>query len=232
MSATSLAHGRPLPSATWRTTGWLFGRTLRILAVVVPLLLLLATGLAPAVVAYFRVEAPGSFWSFAVAQAPGVFILVIAAMTVAHLATHLAFGMTRRSFAAAVVLTVLAVAAVFALIVPVGYALEGAHFGAYGWAHAAPADLALAVLTSFLRTAVWGLAGALSAVIWYRFGGFVGVVALPLTAVYPIVSTSMRIERATPFGFGDVAVMIGVVALLTAAYAAVVLGVAVKGKAA
>lgn len=49
-----------------------------------------------------------------------------------RLATHLAFGMTRRSFASAVVLTVLAVAAVFALLVPIGYVLEGAHYRAYG----------------------------------------------------------------------------------------------------
>jgi hypothetical protein len=232
MSAASLGAARPRPSATLRTAGWLVGRTLRILAVVAPLLLLLATGLAPAVMASFAVEAPGSLWSFTLEQAPGVFTLVIAAMTMAHLATHLAFGMTRRSFAAAVVLTVFAVAAAFALLVPVGYVLEGAHFRAYGWEHLPPTDLASAVLASFLRSSVWGLAGALSAVVWYRFGGFVGVVALPLTAVVPIVSTAARLDRAGPLGVADVAVLVGVVVLLAAAYAAVVLGVAVKARSA
>ena len=154
-----------------------------------------------------------------------VHMLVIAAIAI----SHLAFGMTRHSYAAAVVISYLAVAA---LLVPLGYLLEGAHYRAYGWVHVAPDGLALAVLTSFLRSAVWGLAGALSAAVWYRFGGLVGVVALPLTAVFPIVSTAMRIERAASFGYGDAAVLIGVVALLAAAYAAVVLGVAVKGKSA
>ena len=231
MSAASLGAGRPLPSPTWRTAGWFVGRTLRILAVVAPLLLLLATVVAPATVAYFAVEAPASFWSFAVEQAPGVFTLVIAAMTMAHLATHLAFGMTRRSFAAAVVLTVLAVAMMFALVVPLGYVLEGAHFRAYGWVHEGPDGLALAVLTSALRTAVWGLAGALSAAVWYRFGGFVGVVALPLTAVYPIGSAGMWIERADVFGAPEAAMLVGLIALLAVAYAAVVVGVGVKGRA-
>jgi hypothetical protein len=230
MSAAGLGAARPLPSATLRTAGWLVGRTLRILAVVAPLLLLLATGVAPAVLRSFEVAPPGSLWSFTVEQAPGVFTLVIAAMTMAHLASHLAFGMTRRSFAAAVVLTILAVAAAFALVVPVGYALEGAHFGAYGWAHAAPADLVSPVLASFLRSTVWGLAGALSAVVWYRFGGFVGVVALPLTAVVPIVSTAMRLERSAPFGVVDAGLLVVLVALMAVAYVAVVLGVAVKGK--
>ena len=232
MSAASLGAGRPLPSATLRTTGWLVGRTMRILAVVAPLLLLLATGVAPAVMAYFAVEVSGSLWSFAVEQAPGVFTLVIAAMAMAHLATHLAFGMTRRSFAAAAVLTVLVVAAVFALVVPVGYVLEGAHFRYRGWVHEAPDGIAMAVLTSFLRSTVWGLAGALSAAIWYRFGGFVGVVALPLTAVFPLVAAAMWIERAAPFGAAEVGLLVGLIALLGIAYAVVVAGAAVKGKAA
>lgn len=232
MSAASLRSGRLLPSATWRTTGWLVGRTLRIVAVMAPLLLVLAVGVAPATMAYLGVEAPGSLWSFAAEQAPGVFSLVIAALTMAHLATHLAFGMTRRSFAAAVVLTVLGLGVVFALLVPVGYLLEGAHFRAYGWTHEAPDGLASTMVATALRTTVWGLAGALSAAIWYRFGGFVGVVALPLTAVYPIVATSMRIERGAPFDVGDAYVLLGLIALLGAAYAVVVLGAAVKARAA
>ena len=232
MSAASVGATRPLPSPTWRTAGWLVGTTLRIVAVVAPLLLLLAVGVAPAVLAGFDVAPPGSLWSFAVEQAPGVFTLVIAAMTMAHLATHLAFGMTRRSFAAAVVLTVLAVSTVFALLVPLGYLLEGAHFRAYGWAHVAPDGLALALLTTALRSAVWGLAGALSAAVWYRFGGLVGVVALPLTAVYPIVSAAMWIERAAPFGPAEAGLLVGLIAILGVAYAAVVVGAAVKGRSA
>jgi hypothetical protein len=90
----------------------------------------------------------------------------------------------------------------------------------------------MAALISFLRSAVWGLAGALSAAVWYRFGGFVGVVALPLTAVYPIVSTGMRIERAAPFGVADAGWLVVSIALLAVAYAAIVLGAAVKARAA
>lgn len=236
MSAASLGTVRALPSSTWRTARWLVGNTLRILAVVGPLMLVLGVGVAPAVVALVaqagqhQVEAPGSLWSFAVEQAPGVFTLVIAAMTISHLATHLAFGMTRRSYAAAVVLSVVAIALLLALLVPLGYVLEAAHFRAYGWAHEAPDSLALALLTSVLRTAVWGLAGALTAAIWYRFGGFAGVVALPLTAIYPIVSAGMWIERADALGAPEAAMLVGLIALLGAAYAAVVAGVAVKAR--
>ncbi len=102
MSAATLRAGRPLPSATWRTAGWLVGRTLRILTVVAPLMLLFVVGVAPGIMAHFAVEAPGSLWSLAVAQALTFFTLVIGAMTMPHLPIHLAFGMTRRSFAAAV----------------------------------------------------------------------------------------------------------------------------------
>ena len=182
--------------------------------------------------AYLGVQAPTSLWSFAVEQAPGVFTLVIAAMTISHLATHLAFGMTRRSYAAAVVLSVLAIALLLALLVPLGYVLEAAHFRAYGWAHEAPDSLALALLTSVLRTAVWGFAGALAAAVWYRFGAFVGVVTLPLTAGFPIVSAGMWIERAAPLGVAEVGMLAGLIAALAVAYAGVVAGVAVKVKAA
>lgn len=231
MSAASLGAVRALPSPTWRTARWLVGNTLRILAVVAPLMLVLGVGVAPAAMAYFGVQAPTSLWAFAVEQAPGVFTLVIAAMTISHLATHLAFGMTRRSFAAAVILSVMAIATMLALLVPLGYLLEGAHFRAYGWAHEAPASPALAVLVSALRTAVWGLASALAAAVWYRFGGFVGVVALPLTAIAPIVSAGMWIERAETLGAPEAAMLVGLIALLAAAYAVVVAGVAVKGRA-
>jgi hypothetical protein len=231
MSAASLGTVRALPSSTWRTARWLVGNTLRILAVVAPLMLVLGVGVAPATMAYFGGQAPTSLWAFAVEQAPGIFALVIAAMTISHLATHLAFGMTRRSFAAAVVLSVLAIATMLALLVPLGFLLEGAHFRVYGWTHEAPASPALAALVSALRTAVWGLAGALAAAVWYRFGGFVGVVALPVTAVYPIVSAGMSIERAETLGAPEAAMLVGLIALLAVAYAVVVAGVAVKGRA-
>ncbi|TVR95497.1 MAG: hypothetical protein EA416_01940 [Trueperaceae bacterium] len=230
MSAASLGTVRALPSSTWRTARWLVGNTLGILAVVAPLMLVLGVGVAPATMAYFGVQAPASLWSFAVEQAPGVFTLVIAAMTISQLATHLAFGMTRRSYAAAVVLSVVAIALLLALLVPLGYVLEAAHFRAYGWAHEAPDSLALALLTSVLRTAVWGLAGALTAAIWYRFGGFAGVVALPLTAIYPIVSAGMWIERADALGAPEAAMLVGLIALLGVAYAAVVAGIAVRAR--
>ena len=230
MSAASLGTVRALPSSTWRTARWLVGNTLRILAVVAPLMLVLGVGVAPATMAYFGGQAPTSLWAFAVEQAPGVFTLVIAAMTISHLATHLAFGMTRRSFAAAVILSVLAIATMLALLVPLGFLLEGAHFRAYGWVHEPPDGLALALAASVLRSAVWGLAGALSAAVWYRFGGFVGVVALPLTAILPIVSAGMWIERAETLGVPEAAMLVGLIALLGGAHAAVVSGIAVKAR--
>ena len=232
MSAASLAAARSRPSATWRTAGWLVGRTLRILAVVAPLILALAIGVAPAVMAYFDVESQGSLWSFAVQQAFPVFALAIGAMAMAHLPVHLAFGMTRRSFAAAVVLTVLAIAAVLALLVPLGYGLEGARFRGYGWAHETPAGFGAAMLIAALRTTVWGLVGALNAALWYRFGGVVGVLLAPLAVLAPLAAAAVWIERAAPFGPAHLGLLVGLIALLVAAYAAVVLGASVKGKAA
>lgn len=238
MSAAGLGAVHALPSPAWRTARVLVGRALRIVAIAAPLLLLMGVGLAPAVVALVaragqpQVEGPGSAWFFGVQQAPGVFTLVIAAMTISHLATHLAFGMTRRSFAAAVVLTVLAVAAVFALLVPLGYVLEAAHYRAYGWTHEPPDSPALAALASALRSAVWGAAGALAAAVWYRFGGFAGVSALPFAAVFPIVTASMWIERAAAFGVAEVAMLVGLVVLLSGLYVLVVVGASVRARAA
>ena len=238
MSAAGLADVRALPSPTWRTTRLLVGRSLCIVAIAAPLLLLLGVGLAPAVIALVaragqhQVGGPGSIWFFGVQQAPGIFTLVIAAMTISHLATHLAFGLTRRSFAAAVVLTVLAVAAVFALLVPLGYVLEAAHYRAYGWTHEPPDSPALAALASLLRSAVWGAGGALAAAVWYRFGGFVGVSALPFAAVFPIVTASMWIERSVAFGVAEVAMLVGLVVLLSGLYVLVVVGASVRARAA
>lgn len=230
MTAAALANERALPSATWRTARWLVGRALRIVAAVAPLMLLLVVGLVPAAMAGLGVAAPGSLWAFGAQQAPPVLTLVIAAMSISHLATHLAFGMTRRSFAAAVGVVVVTTSAVLALVVPVGFAVEAAHFGVYGWAHQAPADLGVVVLTSFLRAVVWGCAGALGAAIWYRFGAFVGVAAMPFAVVLPIVTTAMRIERVVPFGVVDAAVLVGIGALLAALYWVVVVGAAVKAR--
>lgn len=232
MSAAGLAAARPLPPATWRTAGWLVGRTLRILAVVAPLVLLLSIGVAPVVLAYFAVESQGSLWSFAVQQAFPVFALAIGAVAMAHLPVHLAFGMTRRSFAVAVVLTVLAIAAVVALLVPLGFALEGARFRGYGWAHEMPAGFGAAMLIAALRTTVWGLVGALNAALWYRFGGVVGVLLTPFTVLAPLAAAAVWIERAAPFGPGEAGLLVGLIAVLVAAYGAVVLGASVKGKAA
>lgn len=77
-----------------------------------------------------------------------------------------------------------------------------------------------------------GQRAALTAASWYRFGGFVGVVASPLTAIYPIVSASVWHERSAPLGLAEVGLLAGLVALVAVAHAGVVVGVAVRGRAA
>jgi len=232
MSAASLGVGRALPSATVRTTGWLVLRTLRIVAVVAPLVLLMTTGVAPAVTAFLANDPNGSLWTFVVESMLPFFSLVLGAMTITHLASHLAFGMTRRSFAAAVVLTVLAFTAVLALIVPLGYLLEGAHFRAYGWAHDVPEGVLVATQASAVRTVVWGITGALNGAIWYRFGAFVGVAVSVFTALFPVALANIWAHRYATLGAVEVWQLIGLIAVLVVAYVAVVMGAAVRGKAA
>jgi hypothetical protein len=230
MSAATLGAGRPLPSATWRTAAWLLGNTLRIVAVVAPLALFGWIGVAPAVAAQFDVASPGSLWSYVADQSIGLFTLVIAAMTMGHLATHLAFGMTRRSFAAAVVLTVFVTAGVLALVASLGYLLEAVHYRAYGWVHDAPEASASTLFASLLRTSVWGLAGALTAAIWYRFGAFAGVAAAPFTGLIPISWAAVWTARSSSFGIAEVGMLLGSIALLAVAFAVVVAGVAVRAR--
>lgn len=230
MTTASARPERTMPSPTARSYRWLVGRAARIVAVAVPLALVAVLGAVPVLFAATGIAMPSSLWSIVVPALPNGVTFAFAAMAMSHLAPQLAFGITRRGFAVAVALCILTLAAVFAPLVSLGYVLEAALFRAYGWTHLAPEAMWSALLGATLRTAVWGFAGALTAAVWYRFGPFVGVTALPITAVFPAVSSNMWTERAATMALTDTAMLLGLAALLGLAYVVVVVRTAVKPK--
>lgn len=107
-------------------------------------------------------------------------------------------GMTRRAFATGTLLTALSTAAVFAVAMIALLALERWVFGLLGWQHGRVDELAAPALGAvpghlwglFLIYAVANVCGLLVSVVYFRYGGLWGTVALPLT-IGPIALTGI-----------------------------------------
>ncbi len=181
---TSVEHTRTRPDARapWQRVArsllrdhahlaaWFWG----ILAVVFVVGHLVASALTGEHVSLTQFGVPSSVWfSFAVAIT----------LFVTQLPLHLAAGRTRKAYIAGSLAAVPLVAALHGLVYAAFVLVEWAVFRAGGWDHHAEGlrQVAGAGLGLFLYLVAVVVSGLLVAATYYRFGGWLGTVALPVT---------------------------------------------------
>ncbi|GAA4423348.1 hypothetical protein GCM10023169_18820 [Georgenia halophila] len=204
MASGALRHGRRISTSRpqWRrATRWMLGMQLYLAAwfwliavIVIAAALFVLDRTVGVQLSYFQFVQHGALWfPFA------LMITVVAAMITPHVAN----GMTRRSFAVAVLVTAAVVAVLYGLLMAVGLEIEGAVYDSFGWPHAHVANavddatpmaepwtqgFAVSALTYAVRTAAGAVAGMLVAITYYRYGGLRATLALPLTVAPALVS--------------------------------------------
>lgn len=136
------------------------------------------------------------------------------ALVVGYVNVHVALGQTRRALARGAVLSVVTMSAVYAVAVVGLIQAERAVYAAAGWRHLILDDLGLVsdssqvalLLAEYLVAAGSGqLCGLLCGLVYYRYGGWWGTVALPLT-VGPIILVQAGMSVDVPFLTGGLAV--------------------------
>ncbi|WP_147916495.1 hypothetical protein [Ruania zhangjianzhongii] len=189
--------GRPNPhQRQWRRTlRWMLGMQAvlglwfwGVILVNALIAYVVAAQFGPMQVSIFQFVTHGALWF------PFSIMIITSA---AAITTHVAQGRTRRSFIQAALLTVLAVAVVYGVLMTVGMHLEGALYESLDWTQGHIADdtsstppltpwqepLGLTLLTYITRTGAGAMAGLLVGVSYYRFGGWRGTGLLILTAL-------------------------------------------------
>lgn len=203
--------GRPNPGQPqWqRTLRWMLGMQALlglwfwgVILVLEVIALLIAVQFGPVQVSMFQFATHGALWF--------PFSIMIITSTAA-ITPHVAQGRTRRSFIQAALLTVVALALVYGVLMTAGLALEGLLYESQGWTHVHVADITSAtaplapwqeplgttLLTYTTRTGGGAMAGLLVGVAYYRFGGWRGtglllVTALPALAAQESISGFLR----------------------------------------
>ncbi len=136
------------------------------------------------------------------------------AVIVGFVNVHVAMGQTRRALGRAAVLTAVTLAVVYAAGLVAVLQAERAVYAVAGWEHVILDDLAFVSDTSqvgllfgeYLVAAAAGqLCGLLCGLVYYRYGGLRGTLALPLT-VGPVVLVQAGLSADVPFLAGDLAV--------------------------
>lgn len=131
-----------------------------------------------------------------------LFIMVVSA----YLPVHIGLGMTRRALVRGAVLTAMIMAAVYAATMTLAFELEGLVFGAFGWVHG-PGEMAVSGATEplsmafelFLIFLAANLCGLLVGIVYYRLGGWVGTLSLPLTVGPILIVSGLGLAAAGPF---------------------------------
>lgn len=166
-----------------------------------------------------------------------------ASFGVAYLSAHVSFGMTRRAYWQAVLLSALGFAAALAVFQTAALALERWWYGAMGWhgsgaeglvvPAAGPGATAGRFLLLYL-TAIVG--GAVVSLVYARFGGWLGTLSLPLSVGPLLVVGALLVEAgggSALAAFGVPADRVGAVgaagALVVLVLQAAVLIVLVRG---
>jgi hypothetical protein len=129
----------------------------------------------------------GSTWEN-VDQGPRWFLFAMALiMVTGYLPAHVANGMTRRSFTAALGAAMAVTSAGYAVLWTLGYAVERLVFAARGWptdlgsAHLADGGLLGLGLEGLALFVIYAASGMLVGATYYRGGGWWGTLTLPLT---------------------------------------------------
>ncbi|QOR72064.1 hypothetical protein IM660_07430 [Ruania alkalisoli] len=190
--------GRPDPSLPqwWRTMRWMLGMQAYLAAWFWGIILALE------VLVLFAVSAVGevslSFLQFAVHGALWFPFAIMIGIAGAQITTHVAAGMTRRSFSRAALGTAAVLALGYGLLLSAGMVGEGVLYEAMGWPHVHVANVAspgTGVLEPWthgflpawfmyaVRTFSGAVAGLLVGIAYYRFGAWKGTALLPLTAL-------------------------------------------------
>lgn len=120
------------------------------------------------------------------------------AVTAVYLPLHVANGMTRRSFARAAVVAAIGIGLVNALVTIAALLVEEQIYGQLGWVHGVmDGDVAVfsdGVLPYLINLVLLFSAGQLSGLLiglaYYRAGGWVGTLTLPLT-LSPIAAVTL-----------------------------------------
>ncbi len=127
---------------------------------------------------------------------------------------HVAMGRTRRALGRAAVLVALAMSVVYALGLVVLVQVERGVYAVAGWHHVISDGMTFASDTSqvgllfgeyLVTTAVAQLCGLLCGITYYRYGGWVGTLSLPLT-VSPVLLVLAGMGAEASFLSGDLAV--------------------------
>lgn len=125
-----------------------------------------------------------------VSQAPRWFLFAMAIVVIAEgLGPHVALGMTRRSFLRQQATGLLVVAVVWGVVSLVVTLLERAFFAGRDWPletvygqHPVPTEpWPLVFVDHAVLLAVFALSGLAVGAVYYRLGGWIGTLALPLT---------------------------------------------------
>lgn len=167
----------------------------------------LAVTIITAVAAWFADGASISGWE-AGTQLIRWFVGAIGVyLTSVYLPLYVAHGFTRREVAVDGGLFALAYAAIVAVLITIGFALERVVYGLAGWQQTlerthlfdAPDQYGLILAEHLVLLAVWVAAGALLGVAFYRGGG------VPLVALPVAILAVTTIEAVTgPAAFGPV----------------------------
>ncbi len=205
VSAVKLVpDGGPRPAPLIALTRWQFKRILAtmlwlivLVGVLLPLMIWWAVG-------YFGPFI--SIWEQFATNGPAWFLFAMGVVAVAnHLALHVAMGSTRGSYVTATALALFAAAICLSAFAAAGLLLEAAIFRGYGLEQTFSAthlfsnasEVGLVMVTYSLRYVIFGLAGLLTGLAYYRFGGLIGtgllvITLLPIMAVGTVLTPTAQ----------------------------------------
>lgn len=147
---------------------------------------------------------PQSVWEQAAIVPRWAVLAVGGYLAVVSLPLQVSHGSTRREFAVRTGLFTVAFTGFSAVLMSVGFALEGLLFRSLGWTHgltrphlfAEPGQYAVIAAEYWLVLAAWTVAGVLIGIAYYRFSGGAVAVAVPaLLVLLPVelaVGTYLR----------------------------------------
>nr|WP_297429426.1 hypothetical protein [uncultured Actinotalea sp.] len=227
---------RPRPATLRHVIAWLMGHHLRFVGWAVAVLVvgvvvgtILVERISQVELSIVQFGRQGFVW-FPFAIAIG--------LATAYVPVHVAAGMTRRVMARASLLAGVLTGLTYAVVMTVALQAERAVYGAFGWPQritdAAPlfedtSQVGLILLDLSLLFVAAQLSGLLVGAVYYRFGGWRGTFALPLT-VGPILAVPTLLTG----GWWDLGLpvrallAVGVLALCATAYAVVLQGARIR----
>ncbi len=147
-----------------------------------------------------------SIWEQFATNGPAWFLFAMSVVAVTtHLPLQVAMGTTRGAFVSATALALLAAALLLGVFSSAGLLLEAAIYRGYGLEQTLTAthpfssssQLGLVIVAFSLRYLVFGLAGLLTGLSYYRFGGLIGtglliITMLPIMAVGTVLSPTLQ----------------------------------------